>query len=100
MANKQPQIVTIDGVQYDANDFNANQIALFNHTADLDRKISSTQFQLDQLIVGRDAFLGLLREAVKEQPAEATNVATKDVPADSDGNTKAETKPKTKSKVK
>jgi len=71
MANQKPQIVTIDGVEYDANDFNANQIALFNHTADLDRKIGSTQFQLEQLTVGRDAFLGLLREAVKEQPAEA-----------------------------
>jgi hypothetical protein len=66
-----PQIVTIDGVQYDANDFTEQQIALFNHTADLDRKIGSTQFQLEQLTVGRDAFLGLLREAVKEQPAEA-----------------------------
>jgi hypothetical protein len=71
MANKQSQIVTIDGTEYDVNDFNENQLLLLNHTADLDRKIASTQFQLQQLNVGKDAFLTMLKEALKEQPAEA-----------------------------
>ena len=71
MATKQPQIVTIDDVEYDANDFNENQLLLLNHTADLDRKIGSTQFQLQQLNVGKDAFLKMLKEALKDQPAEA-----------------------------
>jgi len=68
---QKPQIVTIDGTEYDVNDFNENQILLLNHTADLDRKIASTQFQLQQLNVGKDAFLTMLKEALKEQPAEA-----------------------------
>jgi hypothetical protein len=38
---------------------------------DLDRKIGSTQFQLQQLNVGKDAFLTMLKEALKDQPAEA-----------------------------
>lgn len=71
MENKKPQIVTIDGVDFDVNDFNENQLLLLNHTADLDRKIASTQFQLQQLNVGKDAFLAMLKEALKEQPAEA-----------------------------
>jgi len=71
MENKKPQIVTIDGTEYDVNDFNENQLLLLNHTADLDRKIGSTQFQLQQLNVGKDAFLTMLKEALKEQPAEA-----------------------------
>ena len=71
MENKKPQIVTIDGTDYDVNDFNENQLLLLNHTADLDRKIASTQFQLQQLNVGKDAFLTMLKEALKEQPAEA-----------------------------
>ena len=71
MENKKPQIVTIDGVEYDVNDFNENQLLLLNHTADLDRKIASTQFQLQQLNVGKDAFLTMLKEALKDQPAEA-----------------------------
>ena len=71
MENKKPQIVTIDGTDFDVNDFNENQLLLLNHTADLDRKIASTQFQLQQLNVGKDAFLTMLKEALKEQPAEA-----------------------------
>ena len=71
MANKQSQIVTIDGTEYDAADFNENQLLLLNHTIDLDRKIGSTQFQLQQLNVGKDAFLAMLKEALKEQAAEA-----------------------------
>jgi len=70
MANKQSQIVNIDGTEYDAADFNENQLLLLNHTIDLDRKIGSTQFQLQQLNVGKDAFLTMLKEALKEQPAE------------------------------
>jgi hypothetical protein len=68
MANKQPQIVTIDGVEYDAEKFNEQQVTLVNHVADLDRKIGSTKFQLDQLQVGRDAFFSMLKQALAEQP--------------------------------
>ncbi len=61
MANKQPQIVTIDGTEFDANDFNEQEVTYLNHCIDLDRKIGSTQFQLQQLMVGKDAFLGMLK---------------------------------------
>ena len=71
MANKQPQIVSIDGVEYDAEKFTEQQAMLVNHVADLDRKIGSTKFQLDQLQVGRDAFFSLLKQALAEQPQPA-----------------------------
>ena len=61
MANKQPQTVTIDGVEYDAEKFTEQQAMLVNHVADLDRKIGSTRFQLDQLEVGRNAFFAMLK---------------------------------------
>jgi hypothetical protein len=61
MANKQPQTVTIDGVEYDAEKFTEQQAMLVNHVADLDRKIGSTRFQLDQLEVGRNAFFTMLK---------------------------------------
>jgi hypothetical protein len=61
MANKQSQIVTIDGTEFDANDFNEQEVTYLNHCIDLDRKIGSTQFQLQQLMVGKDAFLGMLK---------------------------------------
>jgi hypothetical protein len=71
MENKKPQIVTIDGVEHDANTFTENQILLLNHTIDLDRKIGSTQFQLQQLQVGKDSFLKLLKDALAVQDVEA-----------------------------
>jgi hypothetical protein len=37
---------------------------LTNHVADLDRKISSAKFNLDQLNVGKDAFIKMLKDAL------------------------------------
>ena len=69
--NKQPQIVTIDGTEYDANDFTDQQRMLLEHCFDLDRKLASCRFQLDQLNVGKDAFLKMLKAALEQTPAEA-----------------------------
>jgi hypothetical protein len=78
MANKQPQIVTVDGVEYDVEKFTEQQGMLVNHVADLDRKIGSTRFQLDQLQVGRDAFFTMLKQALEAKPEEAvTDVQAK-----------------------
>ena len=68
--DKEPQIVKIDDVEYDANNFNEQQVALFNHCVDLDRKIGSAQFNLDQLAVGKEAFIKRLEESLAK-PAEA-----------------------------
>jgi hypothetical protein len=71
MENKKPQIVTIDGTEHDANTFSEEQVLLLNHCVDLDRKIGSTQFQLQQLQVGKDSFLKLLKdELAKPQDVE------------------------------
>jgi hypothetical protein len=64
METKKPQIVAIDGTEFNANDFTEQQTLLLQHCIDLDRKIGSTQFQLQQLQVGKDSFLKLLKEAL------------------------------------
>jgi hypothetical protein len=56
--------VVIDDVEYIFEDMTQEQQMLVNHVADLDRKINSTAFQLDQLKVGKDAFIGLLKQAL------------------------------------
>jgi len=67
MANtKNP--ITIDGVEYTFEDMTEQQQALVNHCLDLDRKIANTQFQLDQLRVGKEAFFSMLKQALAEQP--------------------------------
>jgi hypothetical protein len=64
MANEKSQIVSIDGVEYDTKDFTEQQTVLLNHVVDLERKIGSTKFQLDQLQVGRDAFFSMLKQSL------------------------------------
>jgi hypothetical protein len=68
MANQQPQIVSIDGVEHKVEDLTEQQTVLLNHVADLERKIGSTKFQLDQLSVGRDAFFTMLKAALEAKP--------------------------------
>jgi hypothetical protein len=67
MENKKPQIVTLDGVEFDANNFTEQQTLMLQHCIDLDRKIGSTTFQLQQLQVGKDSFLKLLKDDLANQ---------------------------------
>ena len=68
MAEKKTTPVTIDGKEYAFEDMTQEQQTLVNHIADLDRKITSTQFNLDQLKVGQQAFIQLLKESLEKQP--------------------------------
>ncbi len=65
MSEKKTQTITIDDVNYDFNEMTEEQKLLVNHCLDLDRKIASTQFNLDQLQVGKDAFLARLKAALE-----------------------------------
>ena len=76
MANQQPQIVSIDGVEHKIEDMTEQQTMLLNHVADLERKIGSTKFQMDQLNVGRDAFFTMLKAALEAKPEEAVTDVT------------------------
>jgi len=73
MANQQSQIVTIDGIEFNVEDMTQQQQMLLNHVADLERKIGSTKFQMDQLQVGRDAFFNMLKTALEAKPEEAVS---------------------------
>jgi len=65
--NKEPQTVTIEGKEYNLEDFTQDQKLLLDHCVDLDRKIVSCQFQFDQLRVGKDAFLKMLQESLDKK---------------------------------
>jgi hypothetical protein len=58
--------ITIDEVEYFYEDMTQEQQVLVNHVADLDRKIGSSQFNLDQLNVGKNAFINLLKESLNK----------------------------------
>jgi hypothetical protein len=65
MENIKKNQVTIDDVEYAFEDMKPEQQAMVNHLVDLDRKIGSSQFNLDQLNVGKQAFLTMLRDSLK-----------------------------------
>jgi hypothetical protein len=73
MGEKKTTPITIDDVEYIFEDMNQEQQLLVNHVADLDRKIASTQFNLDQLSVGKQAFITMLKEKLTA-PVEQANV--------------------------
>jgi hypothetical protein len=60
--------IVINDVEYLFEDMTQEQQLLVNHVADLDRKIASSQFNLDQLSVGKQAFIKMLEEALAKQP--------------------------------
>jgi hypothetical protein len=43
------------------------QQMMVNHVADLDRKLDSTRFNLDQMQVGREAFFKMLKESLESE---------------------------------
>ena len=70
MTEKKTQVITIDEVEYNVEEFTDEQRVLINHVMDLDRKINSTKFNLDQLNVGRSAFMNMLSTSLKAEPQE------------------------------
>ena len=67
---KPEQTITIDDKIYKASDLTEQQVIYVNHVADLDRKISSSKFNLDQLNVGRGAFMNMLTGSLETPEAE------------------------------
>jgi len=70
MGEKKTTPITIDDVEYVLEDMKPEQQAMVNHIADLDRKIGSTQFNLDQLQVGKQAFIDMLKRSLTVEKAE------------------------------
>ena len=74
MGEKQTQTITINDKEYTEDQLTDEQKMLVNHVADLDRKINSARFNLDQLSVGRDSFMKMLNESL-EKAEEETEAA-------------------------
>tara|TARA_B100000795_G_scaffold177952_1_gene134489 strand:+ start:410 stop:625 length:216 start_codon:yes stop_codon:yes gene_type:complete len=66
MGEKKTTPISINGIDYIFEDMSEQQQILVNHCADLDRKIKSGQFNLDQLNVGKEAFITMLESSLTE----------------------------------
>jgi hypothetical protein len=69
MAKEKTATITIDDKEYTEDQLTDEQKVLVNHVASLDQKIGSARFNLDQLSVGRDAFMGMLKQSLEKDEA-------------------------------
>ena len=65
MAKKKTNTIAVNGVEHNIDNLTDQQKVMINHVADLDRKIGSTQFNLDQLHVGKKAFVDMLTASLE-----------------------------------
>ena len=69
MADKQANAIMINDKEYSEDQLNDQQRVMIDHVKDLDRKIRSAQFSLDQMTVGREAFVKMLTGSLEEDTA-------------------------------
>lgn len=62
--------ITINDKDYFIEDLTEQQQMMVNHIADLDRKIRTAQFNLDQLNVGKEAFVNMLTTSLAQDSGE------------------------------
>jgi len=74
MAKNEKKTITVNDVEHNIEDLNEQQIAMVNHIADLDKKLGSLGFNMDQLKVGREAFVTMLTSSLSEDD-EATEAS-------------------------
>ena len=70
MGKNEKTPITVNDKEYILEDMTEQQKAMVNHINDLDRKLASARFNLDQLNVGRDAFVNMLTESLEQDANE------------------------------
>jgi hypothetical protein len=72
MAKNEKKTITVNDVEHNIEDLTEQQIAMVNHVADLDKKLGSLRFNMDQLAVGREAFVNMLAKSLEKPTEEVT----------------------------
>ncbi len=70
MGKNEKTPITVNDIEYFVEDMTDEQKTLLNHVNDLGRKMDNARFNLDQLAVGRDAFVARLATALEAQEDE------------------------------
>jgi len=71
MTNDEKKTITVNDKPYNVEDLSEQEIVMVNHVADLDQKLMAARFNVDQLQVCRDTFVGMLTNSLENpDPAE------------------------------
>ena len=68
MAKKQKEepMVSIEGKEYKVSDLTQEQVEMVNHVADLENKLRTSQFNVNQMQGGLKFFMDMLNESLEE----------------------------------
>jgi hypothetical protein len=66
MGKNEKNLITINEKEYNVDDFTDGQKIMLNHVNDLGRKLDNARFNLDQLNIGREAFILRLSTSLEE----------------------------------
>ena len=66
---KDKTIITVNDEEFIYEDMTDEQKVLINHINDLDRKIGTSQFNLEQLNFGKNAFVNALSQSLESEEA-------------------------------
>ena len=61
------KVITINDKEYTEDQLTDTQKTIINHINSLQQKIGSAEFNLDQLKVGKEAFVKMLGDSLKEE---------------------------------
>ena len=67
---KEKPVLNFDDKEYIIEDMTDEQKAMVNHINDLQNKQNTNQFMADQLQVGKEAFINMLRESLNTEAEE------------------------------
>tara|TARA_R110002126_G_scaffold47158_3_gene132173 strand:+ start:434 stop:658 length:225 start_codon:yes stop_codon:yes gene_type:complete len=70
MAKNENKTITVNDVEHNIEDLTEQQMTMVNHVADLDKKLGNLLFNMDQLKVGREAFVNMLAKSLEEPTEE------------------------------
>ena len=68
---KEKPVLNLDDKEYVIEDMTDEQKMMVNHINDLQNKQNTNQFMADQLSVGKEAFINMLRASLEAEPKEA-----------------------------
>ena len=66
---KDKTVITVNDEEFIYEDMTDEQKGLINHINDLDRKIGTSQFNLEQLNFGKNAFVNALSQSLESEAA-------------------------------
>lgn len=67
MGKNEKTPIAIEGIDYNFEDLTEEQQRMINHVVDLDRKLNSARFNIQQLKEGRESFFNKLKASLESK---------------------------------